>query len=277
MRMAEHKVIDCCVRPMTKEFSRPWIDSTSGMLIPLKGASKETPLAELFKNFDHYGISKAVIIGRAVFEEGGATPEHISHLVKEYPERFVAGFCGMDPRRGMAGVRQTEKAIKELGLRGVAFDTFEIQAYANDRVYYPFYTKISELGGAVVFTTGATPRQSNYMIFSNPVPIDQVASDFPELHILIRHAGWPWVREAIAVAMRHKNVYLELSLFYDFPGAEDFVKAANFIVPNQVVYASAYPVDPLSTLNKFKGMPFNEDVLRKVLYSNACSFLGVPA
>jgi predicted TIM-barrel fold metal-dependent hydrolase len=103
-----------------------------------------------------------------------------------------------------------------------------------------------------------------------------VASDFPDLHILIRHAGWPWVREAIAVAMRHKNVYLELSLFYDFPGVDDFVKAANVIVPDQVVYSSAYPVDPLSTLDKFKNLPFNEDVLPKVLYANACRFLGVP-
>jgi hypothetical protein len=109
------------------------------------------------------------------------------------------------------------------------------------------------------------------------VPIDQVASDFPELPILVRHAGWPWVREAIAVAMRHRNVYLELSLFYDFPGVEDFVKAANFIVPDQVVYASAYPVAPLSTLDKFKELPFHREVLQKILYANACRFLGIPA
>lgn len=274
--MAESKVIDCCVRPMTKEFSLPWKNSSPEMLRPMAGESDETPLDELFADFDRCGISKAVIIGREVFEKEGATPEHIAHLVKQYPERFVAGFAGMDPYRGMTGVRQTEKAIKDLGLKGVAFDTFEVQAFADDRVYYPFYTKISELGGAVVLTTGATPRQHNTMAYSTPVPIDQVASDFPELRVLIRHTGWPWVREAIAVAMRHKNVYLEFSLFYDFPGVEDFVKAANVVVPDQVVYASAYPVDPLNTLDKFKQLPFEKEVLPKVLYDNACRFLGVP-
>jgi hypothetical protein len=55
------------------------------------------------------------------------------------------------------------------------------------------------------------------MLYSHPVPIDQVASDFPIAHPDSAQR-MALVREAIAVAMRHRQVYLELSLFYDFPG-----------------------------------------------------------
>ncbi len=44
-----------------------------------------------------------------------------------------------------------------------------------------------------------------------PRYIDFVARDFPELKIVISHGGYPWVNEAIIVAQRNRNVYIELS------------------------------------------------------------------
>lgn len=264
--------IDCRVRPMTKEFAENWANAIKVMTRPLAGmADVEAPLENLFQQMDEFGVSKMVIVGRSAYVQAGM--DHIAGLLKSYPNRFAAGFAGLDPLRKMDAVRDTERAVKELGLSGVAFDPFVTGSPMNDKVYYPILAKCVELDAAIIVNTGAAPLGIKSIVPANPITVDEVASDFPTLRILLSHAGWPWIREAIAVAKRHRNVYLECSLYYDYPGVEDFVKAANDIVPDQVVYASAYPIDPVSTIETFRRLPFREDILAKICYQNAAKFL----
>jgi len=45
----------------------------------------------------------------------------------------------------------------------------------------------------------------------HPFGIDEVANRHPDLKIIAAHLGVPWLLETIAVAVRHPNVYLDIS------------------------------------------------------------------
>lgn len=65
----------------------------------------------------------------------------------------------------------------------------------------PFCTQIGHTGPLMPSEVG------------RPIYLDQVALDFPELVIVAGHIGYPWTDEAMAVATKHVNVYLDTSAY----------------------------------------------------------------
>jgi predicted TIM-barrel fold metal-dependent hydrolase len=88
------------------------------------------------------------------------------------------------------------------------------------------------------------------------------------------HAGWPFVLDMIAVAWRCENVFFENSFYHFTPGAGILVNAANSMIGDKMLYASAYPFSPIGeTLERFRALPFKPDVAEKVLHINADKLL----
>jgi hypothetical protein len=109
-----------------------------------------------------------------------------------------------------------------------------------------------------------------------PRYIDYVARDFPELKIVMSHGGYPWVSEAVIVAQRNKNVFIEMSEYELWPHAEVYTKATNELISDKMMFASAHPfVDYRIQLEKYAGLPFEKDVYEKVMYGNAARVLGL--
>jgi uncharacterized protein len=109
-----------------------------------------------------------------------------------------------------------------------------------------------------------------------PRYIDVVARDFPELKIIISHGGYPWVNEAIIVAERNRNVYIDLSEYEFSPMAEAYVQAANTMIPDKILYASAHPfIDFRQALKSYEGLSFKPEVRRRIMYENAAGLLGI--
>jgi predicted TIM-barrel fold metal-dependent hydrolase len=137
--------------------------------------------------------------------------EHNAALACRYPERYIS-FTGIDPRRPGAPqfVRRT---IRKLGLKGVnlypqaGFDPASPESLAVCRV-------AMEEGVPVMFHTGGAnfPMRARY---GDPALLGDVQAELPELKFVIGHAGFPyhWA-DAINVARRNPNAYLELSQWY---------------------------------------------------------------
>ncbi|RYD03711.1 hypothetical protein N752_18355 [Desulforamulus aquiferis] len=101
-----------------------------------------------------------------------------------------------------------------------------------------------------------------------------MARDFPELKIIISHGGYPWVNEAIFVAQRNKNVYLDISEYELTPQSEAYIQAANTLISDKLLYASAHPfVDFRESLKIFDNLPLDREVREKVMYKNAAKLL----
>jgi len=177
----------------------------------------------------------------------------------------------------MKAVEQLKHAVNELGFKGAAIDPYLAQIYVHDAKYYPLYAKCCELNIPIVITTGpATLVPGAIIDHVAPRYIDFVAKDFPELKIVVSHGGYPWVNEMITVAQRNANVYVELSEYEKFPQSEAYIQAANTIISDKVLYASAHPfVDFKEALKMYEKLPFTEEVRNKIMYKNAAKVLNL--
>ena len=275
------KIIDFRFRPNTPETVTGIQNSKMFKgLCELIDFAKTKPqsLDEVVADLNRHNVELAVITGRDCETTYGAKSNNDSviEFVSKYPDKFI-GFVGLDPHKGMKAIEELKVSVKELGLRGVAVDPYLAQIYANAAKYYPIYSKCCELDVPIVFTTGPATLVPNAIIdHVAPRYIDFVARDFPELKIIISHGGYPWVNEAINVVERNRNVYIDLSEYEFSPMSEAYIQAANKMIPDKILYASAHPfVDFRLALEKYERLPFEPDVYQKVMYDNAAKLLGI--
>ena len=114
-------------------------------------------------------------------------------------------FASIDPAKGEPGAREARRLAEHFGVRGFKFHPGLQGFYPNDRVAFPLYEVLQELGLPAIFHTGQTGIGARVrgggirLKYSNPMCIDDVAVDFPDLHIVMAHPAFPWQDEAIAL------------------------------------------------------------------------------
>lgn len=130
--------------------------------------------------------------------------------MQKYPGKIYS-FAGVDPRRAGA-VKLFEKAVKEWGAKGLELYT-TAGFYPTDRICYPFYEKARELNVPITFQTGQ--GHLRWLKYGDPIYLDDVAADFPELNLIMEHSGGNmysgFVWTAIDVAANRPNVYCDLT------------------------------------------------------------------
>ncbi|MES9996340.1 amidohydrolase family protein [Desulfovibrio aminophilus] len=273
-------IIDFRFRPNTAEVVNGI--KNSAMFKDLCGAigfdrMKAQTLDEIIAGLRENGVERAVITGRDSETTYGSASNNpsVEAYIRACPEMFV-GFWGIDPHKGMAGVRSLTEAVTRCGFKGAAIDPYLAKIPASEARYYPFYSKCCELGIPVVVTTGPASFVPGAVIeHVAPRHMDTVARDFPDLRIVISHGAYPWVGEMIIVAQRNRNVFLEISEYERFPQSEAYVQAANTIIPDKLLFASAHPfVDYREAIATYHSLPFTDAVRRKVMHDNAAALLA---
>jgi len=169
----------------------------------------------LIRDMDDAGIDKTVILPLDFeFMRGGQgfTFRDFNDLAgryaREYPERIIP-FAGVDPRRGAAAVDELRRCVEEMGFRGLKLWTV-MGFMPNDENYYPLYEEAARLGVTVLVHTGLGPGET-YLETCRPLYVDKPAVDFREVNFIMAHVGVPWVDEALAVALKNSNVYVDVS------------------------------------------------------------------
>ena len=107
-------------------------------------------------------------------------------------------FVSIDPHKGKLGVREARRLIEEYGVKGFKFHPTMQGFYPNDRMAYPLYEAINDGGAIALFHTGQTGVGSGMpggmgmrLKYSNPMYMDDVAADFPDLKIILAHPSFP--------------------------------------------------------------------------------------
>ncbi|MHA1986509.1 MAG: amidohydrolase family protein [Promethearchaeota archaeon] len=254
----------------------------------------------LIPEMDEAGIDKSVILGLdyEYLYKGKISyrqyNDKVSSYLDEYPDRLI-GLAGIDPRRGKEAIQELERCMSELGFKGVKFWTLT-GFYPDDLEYYPFYERVEDLKGAILCHTGMGPS-GTYLKYCRPMYIDKIAVDFPKIKFIMAHMGNPWIDEAIAVATKNRNVYLDIS------GLEPSLKMAPFMFfqnllqakmscgVGKILFGSDWPMfTPILTLKeyvakikemklpppiKLMGMPeFTEEEKLKILGDNVIKILS---
>ena len=116
--------------------------------------------------------------------------DEVARFVGEYPERLV-GIGSVDIARPMAAVAEIRRCVEELGFKGIRVLPWLWEKPPTDRLFYPVYTALCDLGVPFCTQIGHTgPLMASEV--GRPIYLDRVALDFPELVIVAGHIGYPW-------------------------------------------------------------------------------------
>lgn len=223
-------------------------------------------------------VVHAVVTGRDIASSvnTASTNPGMLECIQKYPE-FFTGFYGIDPLLRMDALRAFRHAVKEYGVKGASIDPAMSGVAVNSALYYPFYAACCEENIPVAITTGCSCGMPHVVLEHHaPWLIDRVASDFPELTIIVSHGAYPWIMEMVGVATRHRNVYLDFSACTMLFNVEQYVHAANRQLMDKVLFASAHPFDHIAdTLKLYASLPFTAEAREHVMYKNAAAILGL--
>ncbi|TDC40310.1 amidohydrolase family protein [Micromonospora sp. KC213] len=206
-----------------------------------------------------------------IAEAGAANPD------------VIIPFASIDPAKGRAGARQARRLVEAHGVRGFKFHPNVQAFYPNDRMAYPLYEVIEELGVPAVFHTGQTgigagaPGGGGIRLkYSNPMYVDDVAADFPGMPIILAHPSFPWQDEALAVATHKPQVHIDLSGWSPKYFPPQLVQYANTLLKEKVLFGSDFPLlTPERWLADFEQLPIKAEVRPKILKENAARLLGL--
>jgi predicted TIM-barrel fold metal-dependent hydrolase len=237
---------------------------------------------ETYKALDIFGVIFSIDA-----ESASGVPyignDYVAGVVRQYPDQFM-GFASVDPWKGKTATQELERAVRELGLRGLKLHPTTQAFFPNDTRFYPLWETASALGIPVLFHTGQTgvgarePGGGGQKLkYSQPIPyIDDVAADFPNLTIIMAHPSVPWQEEQLSVAMHKGNVYIDLSGWSPKYFRPILVQYIGSLLQDKVMFGSDYPVlKPDRWLRDFETLGLKEAVQEKILLTNAKRVLGI--
>lgn len=192
-------------------------------------------------------------------------------------------FASIDPAKGKLGAREARDLVANHGVQGFKFHPTMQGFYPNDRKAYVLYEAIAETGKVALFHTGQTGVGAGMpggmglkLDHSNPMYIDAVAADFPEMKIILAHPSFPWQEEALAVATHKPNVYIDLSGWSPKYFPPILVRYANTLLRHKMLFGSDWPaITPDRWLADFEKIEIRDDVRPLILKENARRLLGV--
>ena len=210
------------------------------------------------------------------------TNEEIAELARKHSDVAIP-FASINPHRGEEGVRAAKRLINDHGVKGFKFHPTVQEFFPNDRLAYPLYEAIAEAKLPALFHTGQTGVGAGTrgggglrLKYSNPLCLDDVAADFPDMPIILAHPSFPWQEEALSVATHKPQVYIDLSGWSPKYFPPILVQYANTLLKDKILFGSDYPVmSPERWMAEFERLPIKPDVRPLILKENAAKLLGL--
>lgn len=206
--------------------------------------------------------------------------EEVAELAAENADIMIP-FASIDPARGAEGVAEAKRLIADYDVKGFKFHPQFQEFFPNDRMAYPLYEVINEAGLPALFHTGHSGMGTNMragggirLKYGNPMDVDDVAVDFPDMPIVLAHPSWPWQDEALSVALHKPQVYIDLSGWSPKYFPPQLVQFANTQLKRKILFGSDYPViTPDRWLEDFEKIDIRDEVRPMILKENAVRLL----
>lgn len=209
--------------------------------------------------------------------------EYVIEGARRHPDVLIP-FASIDPRRGGEGVAEARDLLADGLVRGFKFHPGQQEFAPNDRLAYPLYDVIADHGSIALFHTGHSgigaglPGGGGIRLkYGNPMLIDDVAVDFPEMSIIMAHPSFPWQDEALSVALHKEQVYLDLSGWTPKRFPPQLVAYMRSALRRRVLFGSDYPLmTPDRWIDDFRTLDLGDgSVEALVLKQNAARLLGL--
>lgn len=272
--------IDYLCNSFTPERADDWdrVIASQGIQVKVRRDPSDAfaPTEDVVAKMDELGIATLLLVTgdehhspfKFHFHEVTARWEETEALAARYPGRFAALWV-IDIDRGMAGVRRAAEALDQPWVVGVYNHVHSFDRRFDHADFYPLYALCSERGVPVVMQAGTSgglaPSECG-----QPIGIDKPAIYFPDATFVLSHTGWPWVTEAIAMAMKHPNVYLGTAAYPPRHWAPEVVEFIRRPGRRKVLFGTNFPtVGHRHALGQLDELNLPDDVRHHLLEGNA--------
>jgi predicted TIM-barrel fold metal-dependent hydrolase len=221
------------------------------------------------------GVDYAVILAeQSPITTGIMSNEAVAELCKG--REMLIPFCSVNPALVTSPADELERLVGEMGFQGLKLYPTYQHFYADDRRLYPLYARAQDLGIPVMIHTGSSVFHGARLKYGDPIYLDDVAVDFPELTLLAVHSGRGfWYDAAFFLAQLHPNLYMEIAglppqrLLDYFPRLERLA--------DKVIFGSDWPGVPSirGNIEAIRALPLKDETKAKILGVNAARILGI--
>jgi len=209
--------------------------------------------------------------------------DHVLALAAKHADIMI-GFVSVDPTREFEAVAEAQRLIGA-GARGFKLHPPLQQFRPNDRIAYPFYEVVAAAKLPVIFHTGHSGIGTGMrggggvrLKYGNPMDIDDVAVDFPDMPIIMAHPSFPWQDEAISVCLHKPQVYIDLSGWSPKYFPANLIQYANTLLKNKMLFGSDFPlITPDRWMADFEKIAIKDEVRPLILKENAVKLFGLKA
>ena len=234
-------------------------------------------LEQYIEKMDRAGIERSLLVAVRCgdLRVRGSTEipyEKVHAAVQRYPHRF-SGLAGIDPTRGIAGLKELDRAVKEFGFVGAHLYPHWFGQAPDAAIYYPYYARCAELGIPIMMQVGhclVYQKDRRLPSVGRPMTLDRVAIDFPELTLIGIHLGYPWTEEMISVCTKHPNVYMAGDAYAPKHWGASAVHYANTFGQDKFMFGTDWwVIDPERAVDEIAELHFRPTSLRKIMRDNA--------
>lgn len=281
--------IDIVVNPYTPEIiaqSRVPTDDRFRNQVRIEGDNRKgVSFQDYIAKMDRAGIERSLLIAfrcgdRRMSTSSEIPYEYVRDACLKFPDRF-SGLAGIDPLRGIAGLKELDVAVKEYGFVGAHLYPHWFGQSPEAAIYYPYYARCAELGVPIMMQVGQclVYRKDNRLAtVAHPMALDRIAIDFPELTIIGIHLGYPWTEEMISVANKHDNVFMCGDAYAPEHWGASAVHFANTYGQDKFLFGTDWwVIDPERAMNDIHNLGFRPASKRKMLRDNALRIFNLPS
>ena len=239
-------------------------------------------LAQYYRERDMAAVTFTVDVKDEPENPAKPTNEEIAERARENADVLIP-FASIDPARGLEGVRAARRLIDEHGVRGFKFHPSAQAFRPDDRAAYPLYEVIEAARLPALFHTGQTGvgagRRGGGGIrlgYANPIYLDDVAVDFPDMPIIMAHPSFPWQEEALSIAVHKPQVYIDLSGWSPKYFPPILVQYANTLLKHKVLFGTDFPMlTPERWRGDLEKTEIRDEVKPGIYSGNAARLLGL--
>ena len=273
--MFEKKIIDVWMQHPTKRFSSHAMFESLRRWNKTSVPDVDIPLEATIQVMDRGRIAKGLIcswqgpLGELI------SNKEVAQFVECYPDRFI-GIASVQLNKPMKAIKELNHCVNEYGFKGLRIVQWLWNLPPTHAYYYPLFATCVNLEIPVCLQVGHTgPLMPSEV--GRPIPyIDQIALDFPDLKIVCGHIGYPWTTEMIAVATKHKNVFIDTSAYTAKRYPKELVSYMKNHGQNKVLFGTNYPmITPQKCLENLEDLNLGREIENKFLYLNALRVFNI--
>ena len=168
--------------------------------------------------------------------------EKVAAYARSHPDRLI-GFAGVDPSNPKEAIAELRHARDQLAMPGVAVAPAAQDFHPSNSQAMLVYAQAAELGMPILFHPGIRVTAATKLEYAQPVLLDEIARELPDLRIIIAHMGYPWVHETLVLLAKHANVYAEISwlLHQPWQAYQALISAYQCGVTDKLLFGSGFP------------------------------------